>query len=66
MKQIPSIQSINRLGFISGGFSSKLSLPGPSPLQPDEGFVFVFTSDNQQLFDQDDNAVQVPEEFANA
>jgi hypothetical protein len=37
-----------------------------SPLEPDEGFVFVFTSDNRQVFDQDDNSVQVPEEFANA
>jgi len=63
MSEIPSINSINRLGIISGGFSSKYSSP---TLQPDEGFVFVFTPDNLQVFDQDDNAVQVSIEFANS
>jgi hypothetical protein len=62
MSEIPSIQSINRLGFITGGFSSARI----SSIAPDPGFVFVFTADDEQVFDQDDNAVQVLDIYANS
>jgi hypothetical protein len=61
MKPIPSLHSLNRLGFISGGFSRKSTDPGP---QPDPGFVFVFTAEDEQVYVEDD-PIQVPEEFAN-
>jgi hypothetical protein len=65
MRTIPSIQSINKLGFISGGFSAKLSSITPL-LQPDPGYVFVYDENDNQVFDHLDRAVQVEEEYANS
>jgi hypothetical protein len=50
------------LGVLSG---SDITLDLPS-FEPDDGYVFVFTSDNEQVFDHNGNAVQVDEILANS
>jgi len=64
-----SIESdINKQSYISV-LSGQLTAPILEiPIEPvsDPGFVFVFDHLNQQVFDQDDNAVQVDEVFANS
>jgi hypothetical protein len=48
-------------GNSGNGFSNS---QGQSVLSPDEGFVFVYINENTILYTNNDEVVQVPEEFA--
>jgi hypothetical protein len=39
---------------------------GSFELLPDDGYIFVYTDDNQQLFDDQNRAVQVDQQLANS
>jgi hypothetical protein len=46
--------------------SSGILNPSDDVIEPDPGYVFVYTYDDNQVFDQNDNGDQVPETFANS
>jgi hypothetical protein len=50
----------------TGRAITRLFGPSDDVIEPDPGYVFVYTYDDNQVFDQNDNAVQVPETFANS
>ena len=59
-------EKYSALGRATGRAITRLFGPSDDPIAPDNGYVFVYTYDDNQVFDQNDNAVQVPETFANS